>query len=133
VIVLDSTFLIAYHNARDVHHAAAARTMVGIVGGEWGKIALLEYVFLEIVTVLKLRLSASAAEEVGELLLDSREVDFVPCSDFFSETFSTFIKERASLSFTDAAIVAFARRNAKGRVATFDSDFRSIKGIVAVP
>ncbi len=55
MLLLDSSFLIAYHNTRDVHHAAAARAMPRIVAGEWGRAALLEYVFLEVVTVLLAR------------------------------------------------------------------------------
>jgi predicted nucleic acid-binding protein len=34
VIVLDSSFLVAYHNAADVHYAAAARAMLHLIAGE---------------------------------------------------------------------------------------------------
>jgi predicted nucleic acid-binding protein len=37
------------------------------------------------------------------------------------------------LSFTDAAIVTVARRQAPGFVATFDADFRGIEGISVIP
>jgi predicted nucleic acid-binding protein len=36
MIVLDSSFLVAYHNRRDVHHRAAAATMERLVADEWG-------------------------------------------------------------------------------------------------
>lgn len=133
MIVLDSSFLVAYHNTRDVHHAAAARTMVQLVGGQWGRTLLLEYVFLEVVTVLLARRGLAVAVEVATGLLQAREVDFVPCSDLFLETLQTFRGQTGErLSFTDAAIVTAARREAPGLVATFDADFRGVAGVTVV-
>jgi predicted nucleic acid-binding protein len=133
VVVLDSSFLVAYHNTRDAHHAAAARGMLRLVGGEWGRALLLEYVFLEVVTVLMARRDLSVATEVGSRLLTARELDFVPCSDFFFETLQTFRNQpRGRLSFTDAAIVTVARQHAPGLVATFDGDFGGMPGVTLV-
>ena len=52
MIVLDSSFLIRFHNERDAHHSAACVLMEQFLAGAWGKGLLLEYVFLEVVTVL---------------------------------------------------------------------------------
>lgn len=90
MIVLDSSFLIAYHNARDVHHAAAAGAMRSLVGGAWGRVLLLEYVFLEVVTVLLARRGLAVASEVARKPLQAREVEFVPCSDLFLDTLEMF-------------------------------------------
>lgn len=133
MILLDSSFVIAYHNTQDVHHPEAARAMVHLVAGQWGTALLLEYVFLEVVTVLRARRGAARALEVAEQLLEASEVEFVPCSDFFVESLATFRRETAALSFTDAAIVTVARRERKGYVATFDADFRNLEGIVVIP
>jgi predicted nucleic acid-binding protein len=134
VIVLDSSFLVAYHNTRDVHHGAAARAMVHLVAGEWGQALLPEYVFLEVVTVLSARGGLALAIEAGTRLLQAREVDFVPCSDLFLETLATFRdQESGLLSFTDAAIVTIARRHPPGLVATFDGDFRQVRGVQVIP
>jgi predicted nucleic acid-binding protein len=133
VILLDSSFLIAYYNTRDVHHAAAARTMVQFLGGKWGQGLLLEYVFLETVTVLRARRDLKVATTVGTILLEANEVDFVPCSEIFIDAFDTFRRDRShDLSFVDAAIVAVARENSPGFVATFDEDFRALKGVRVV-
>jgi predicted nucleic acid-binding protein len=134
VIVLDSSFLIAHHNTRDVHHAAAARVMGRLLAGEWGRALLLEYVFLEVVTVLLARRGLGTANEVAARLLEAREVDFVPCSDLFLRTLDVFRGQpRSSLSFTDAAIVAVARQHRPGLVATFDADFRDLGGVTVIP
>lgn len=134
MIVLDSSFLIAYHNTRDVHHAAAARAMAPLVAGRWGEALLLEYVFLEVTTVLHARRGLELATTVATTLLDAREVEFVPCSDFFAETWGTFQAQRdAGLSFADAAIVTVARRESPGYVASFDEGLRSVEGVTVVP
>ena len=44
MIVLDSSFLIAFHNTRDAHHESAAGMMARFLDGEWGRGLLLEYV-----------------------------------------------------------------------------------------
>lgn len=134
MIVLDSSFLVAYHNERDVHHAAAARTMGRFLEGEWGEALLPEYVFLEVMTVLAARLGLDNAIAVGESLLDAREVEFVPCSEAFLDAFEVFRAQAdGQLSFTDAAIVAIARRSDTQHVATFDADFHRVEGITVVP
>lgn len=134
MVVLDSSFVIAYHNARDVHHAGAVRAMDELTGGKWGRGLLLEYVFLEVVTVLLARRGLSVASTVGSVLLQAREIDFVPCSELFLDALETFRNQGSTkLSFVDAAIVTVARRQDVGVIATFDRDFQSIKGITLVP
>lgn len=134
MVVLDSSFLIAFHNRRDVHHRAATEVMEEVVAGRWGQGLLLEYVFLEVVTVLLMRRDHRLAAQVGTLLLNASEIDFVPCSDFFLDTLDVFRDQPAGqLSFTDAAIVAAARRHRAEAVATFDRDFAGLEGIRAIP
>lgn len=133
MIVLDSSFLIAFHNTRDVHHGAAARVMERLRNGEWGSALLLEYVFLEVVTVLRMRVDLPTAVSVGETLIRAKEVEFVPCSDLFVQAFGTLRTEAgAELSFADAAIVTVARDRPPGFVATFDADFTELDGVTVV-
>jgi predicted nucleic acid-binding protein len=133
MILLDSSFLVAYYNSNDSHHAAAARVAEDVVAGTWGRAQLLEYVFLEVVTLLLARRGLAAASAVGRTLLEAREVDFIPCSDLFLGAFELFLNQRDSrLSFTDAAIVNRARQTS-GHVATFDRGIAAQPGITAVP
>lgn len=132
-LVLDSSFLVAFHNERDVHHEAATAIMRRILDGEWDTVLLLEYVVLEVLTVLRMRVDLDTAVSVGDLLLSSREVQFVPCSDIFLRTLESFRGERQSdLSFVDAAIVTVARESPPGFVASFDTDFTQVVGISVV-
>ena len=134
MIVLYSSFLVAYHNRRDVHHGAAAATMEKLVTGEWGPALLLEYVFLEVTTVLLARRGLDVAARVAAILLQAREVEFVPSSEMFLDVLETFRAQRhGRLSFTDAAIVTLARSRAARFVATFDRDFRHVEGVMTIP
>jgi predicted nucleic acid-binding protein len=130
MIVLDSSFLIGFYNARDVHHAAAKAWMGRFLSDEWGRGLLLEYVFLEVVTVLLVRRDLEVASRVGRLLLEAEELDFVPCSDLFSETFETFAGQGGTrLSFADAAIAHVARQRADGLVLTFEDELGKASAI----
>ncbi|MEX1309073.1 MAG: PIN domain-containing protein [Candidatus Sulfomarinibacteraceae bacterium] len=134
MIVLDSSFLVAYHNTRDAHHEAAAEAMADFLDGKWGQGLLLEYVFLEVVTVLMARRGVRVASEVADVLLGARELDFLPCSELFVDAVETFQRQtRTRLSFVGAAIVNVARNRADGLVATFDRELASVRVIQASP
>jgi len=137
VILLDSSFLVAFHNTRDVHHQRAVRLMDRFLDDEWGRGLLLEYVFLEVTTVLAMRRSLDVAVAVGDVLLRARELDFVPSSELFRDTYVTFrgqrLGDRDVLSFADAALVTVARQRDVPHIATFDDDFRNVEGVEAVP
>ena len=130
MIVLDSSFLVGFHNERDAHHNAACTLMERFLTGEWGRGLLLEYVFLEVATVLLIRRDLGVAARVGRLLLDADELDFVPCSDLFSDAFEMFTHQVGTrLSFADAAIAHVAQERADGLVLTFDEEFSKLPGI----
>lgn len=133
MIVLDSSFLCAWHNDRDVHHGEAREVMQRFLAGEWGKGLLLEYVFLEVVTVLLARRGRQAALDAAEQLLGATEVEFVLCSDIFVDVLDTFRSQQGrALSFTDAALVTVARRLATPTIATFDGEL-AVEGVEIVP
>ncbi len=130
MIVLDSSFLIAFYNERDAHHPAASALMERFLAGEWGKGLLLEYVFLEVVTVIMLRLDLAAAIRAGRILLEAEELEFAPCSDCFLETLEGFSRQNGTrLSFVDAALAQAARNRADGQILTFDAEFRKLPAL----
>jgi predicted nucleic acid-binding protein len=133
MIVFDSSLLIAFHNNKDVHHGAASAFMERFRRGEFGRGLLIEYVFLEVMTVLTAKIGLDAACEVGQILLTAIELDFLPCSDFFNDTWDLFRSQRGTaVGFADAAILAAARKHAEGKVASFDAAIRATGGIQAV-
>ena len=91
---------------------------------------LLDYIFLEITTVLMLRRDLSVATRVGRILLDAEELEFVPCSDLFSQTIETFSNQAGTrLSFADAAIASVARSRADGQILSFDEEFKKLASL----
>ncbi len=134
MVVLDTSFLVGYHNERDAHHAAAARALVQMQAGVWGPALLLEYVFLEVVTVIAARRGLEQAVRAGRTLLAARELTFVPCSELFLDAWMLFREQReTTLSLADAAIVVAARREPPGRILTFDTDFQAVQGVTVLP
>lgn len=130
MIVLDSSFLIGFYNERDAHHAEARALMDRLLAGVWGRGLLLEYVFVEIVTVLLVRRDLSVATRIGGLLLDAEELDFVPCSDLFMDTMERFSNQPGTrLSFADASIASVAQSRADGQILSFDEEFRKLSGL----
>ena len=129
MVVLDSSFLIAYYNKKDVHHEKARTQMAGLMAGTWGSGLLLEYVFVEVTTVLLLKAGLGLAKEVAGILLETQEIESISCSGFFRETLERFQKQSGTLSFTDASIVTAAHRYAQGKVLTFDQGILSYPGI----
>ena len=77
MVVLDSSFLIACHNTRDVHHAAAAQAMSPLTAGRWDPVLLPEYVLLEVVTVLLIHMKDTVrdADRMDVRLLQVRLQD----------------------------------------------------------
>ena len=134
MIALDSSFLIANYNVRDVFHTTAVRTMDQLRGGVWGRALLLEYVFAETIGILKRKTSNSKAVEVGHHLRNSRESDFVLGAEVFIDSWNKFQGDfSTSLSFVDHAVAVVALQRAGGKVLTFDKAFRQIPGITVLP
>ena len=130
MIVLDSSFLIGFYNNRDAHHQTASSLMDQFLSGEWGRGLLLEYVFLEVATVLLIRRGLSVASRVGTILLEAQELEFVPCSDLFPDFFKVFQEQTSTkLSFVDSAIAFVAQQRAEGLVLTFDDELQKIAGV----
>lgn len=130
MIVLDSSFLIGFYNSRDAHHTRAAALRGQFLEGRWGNGLLLEYVYLEVVTELLTCAGAAAAVKAGSDLLESKEFEFVPCSELFEETVRNFNAQKdTKLSFTDIAIATIALKRSDGLVLTFDEEFRKVPAI----
>ncbi len=100
------------------------------LAGKWGTGLLLEYVFLEVTTVLMVRRDLKVATRVGSILLEAQELEFVPCSDLFLEALRTFQAQASTkLSFADAAIAYVAQKRADGLVLTFDEELKKATAV----
>ena len=67
MIILDTSFIVAFYNIRDENHIRATNLMEGIVAGKYGKLFITDYIFDEGMTVVFIRLkSLSETVKIGE-------------------------------------------------------------------
>ena len=124
MIVLDSSFLVADHNRRDVHHSAAAAAMEKLVAANGA---------LPFSPSTSFSRWSPCFSPVGGSMSPCG-LQRLPSSDMFPDVMETFRgQRRGRLSFADDAIVTVALKRAARFVATFDRDFRQVEGVGAVP
>jgi uncharacterized protein len=127
-VFLDTCFIAAYANQSDINHAKASRTANLIKDGELGHLFVSDYVFDEVVTLVAIRTSHSKAKEIGAHILNSR-INIVSVSTAqFSRAWELF-KKNGSLSFTDCTTMCLMQENNIKNLATFDKEFKRVKGI----
>lgn len=133
MIFLDSSVIIAYKNADDVNHKKALSIFQKLDEGKYGRGVVSEFIFSEVTTVLALRKSIEAAKEVGNVLLDAKEIEIIKASDLFERAWEFFAsQENAALSFVDASNLACMEQKNIRRIATFDKDFLEIGWVEVV-
>jgi predicted nucleic acid-binding protein len=132
MIVLDTSFYVAYKNTRDEHHAAAAAAWEEVVAS--APILLHEYALAEITAVLVRRLGTATAAAHATELLEAAEVEVVPAWPGFPAAWRRFAQQRGTRhGLADAALLQMAEERGVRRIATFDQEFRKAKGVSLVP
>ena len=133
MIFLESSAIIAYKNADDINNKKAVALFQKLNAGEYGIGVISEFVFLEVTTVLALRKSMDAAKEVGNVLLEAREIEIMEARDVFERTWEIFMnQENTELSFVDASNLACMEKRGIKKIATFDKDFVKIRSVEVV-
>ncbi|VVB95959.1 PIN domain protein [uncultured archaeon] len=65
-----------------------------------------------------------AAKEVGNILLEAREIEIMKASEVFERSWEIFMnQEDTGLSFVDASNLACMEKRGIRKIATFDKDF----------
>jgi len=133
LIFLDSSSIIAYKNADDINHKKAVDIFQKLNAGEYGVGVISEFVFSEVTTVLALRKSMGTAKEVGNVLLEAREIEIMKASDVFEVSWEIFTnQENTGLSFVDASNLACMKLKKIRKIATFDKNFVKIRSVEVV-
>ncbi len=133
MIFLDSSAIIAYKNADDINHRKASDIFQKLNAGDYGIGVISEFVFSEVTTVLALRKSMDAAKEVGNILLEAREIEIMRASEVFERSWEIFSEqENTGLSFVDASNLACMKMRKIKKIATFDKDFVKIRSVEVV-
>lgn len=133
MIFLDSSVIIAYKNADDTNHTRAVEIFSKLNKGKYGKGVISEFIFTEVTTVLALKRDLNTATDVGNVLLDAKEIEIMKASDVFERTWAIFKNQKnTKLSFVDASNLACMEQKKIKKIATFDKDFLKIKSVKVV-
>jgi predicted nucleic acid-binding protein len=130
MIILDTSFIVAFYNTRDENHEKAVKLMEDITKGKYGNLYITDYIFDESVTVIFIRLkSLSKTIKIGEVVRKSVEMLEVE-RRVFEDAWKLFKTQRKTVfSFTDCTTLSIMRKRNIKNIATFDKDFKEIKEI----
>lgn len=130
MIILDTSFIVAFYNTRDENHQKAVGLMQDIINGKYGRLYVTDYIFDEIVTVIFIRLkNLSKTVKIGEIIKKSTELLEVERPDF-ENAWEFFKKQKmTTFSFTDCTTLEIMKRKDINNIATFDKDFKKIKEV----
>jgi predicted nucleic acid-binding protein len=133
MILLDTSFIVAFYNTRDENHQKAVRVMEEIVKEKYGEVLITDYIFDESITVIFIRLkSLSKAVKIGEAIIKSAEIVEIGKS-LFDKAWKMFKRQKKTkFSFTDCTTIAVMEDKSIKNIATFDEDFKKIKWINVV-
>ena len=131
MILLDTSFLIAKNNEKDMHHTRAIELSEKIAKGEYGEIYITEYIFGECATVLLNKLKNKKETEIKCTQIKEIETIHIE-NETFEETWKIFCRQKDFLSFIDCSSIAIMRTQYISYIATFDSNFEDIQGIKVI-
>ena len=128
MIMLDTSFVVAYFNTRDQNHDQATKTGK-ILARQNLEIYITDYIFGEIVTVVFVKLkNLEKALNIGKIILESCNLIHVE-KDIFEHAWKIFSGQKLRLSFVDCITIAIMQDRKMQKIATFDGDFAKVKGV----
>lgn len=130
MILLDTSFLIAYFNQKDANHQKAMNSVQDIVGKKFGTPYMTDYIFGETVTVALIKMKdLDRATRIGDYMLKALQTIRIE-EDVFLAAWKIFHSQKGTrLGFTDCTTIATMKYHGINNIATFDEDFTKISGI----
>ncbi len=117
MILVDSSIVIAAFREAETHHLEALEIL-----NLAGNILILDYVLLEVATVLKLKEGHKTATCCLDFLTNNENVFIKSLEDHeLQETITFFQKNKNKLSFVDTALLVFKKMHHTS-LATFDQE-----------
>ncbi len=130
MIFLGTSFIVSYKIENDENHEKAAGLMREIITGKYGKPAISDYIFDETVTVVfNKSKKLSIGINIGDELKSSAAIIKIDDS-VFEEAWNLFRSQKNTMfSFTDCTTLSLMEKEKIKNIATFDGEFRGVKGI----
>ena len=124
----DTSFLVAYYNANDVNHSTSRQFIKGLEGKKV-KLAISDYIFDEILTVLMVRAGKDMAIYSCKKLyaeIQTGKIKWLCVNDaIFKESIEIFTKYKdKNWSFTDCTSYILMKKNGIKKCLSFDEHFK---------
>ena len=130
-VLLDTSFIIAFDNERDVHHKNAAIMWIKIDKMNYGQYFISDHIFDEIIGVSLRKIGKEKTLDLCNRIIKSIPIINID-NHLFKESWNLFKETNLNLSFTDCTNVALIGLFKSNKIATFDEDFNKIKGIEVI-
>lgn len=127
--LVDTNVFFASVSASDDYHDRARAIVHGIDHGELPDSVITDYVLAETLNLTREKLGAGPANRLLDRLIEGAHFEIVraPKTDF-SVAQSVF-RRYSELSFVDATVVAYLRREDVEYLYSFDDDFDAVDGV----
>ncbi|OIO81799.1 hypothetical protein AUJ84_00175 [Candidatus Pacearchaeota archaeon CG1_02_32_132] len=133
MLFLDSSFLVALYNTRDIHNKRALELMSRFSKEDHGGFAISDYVFDEFINVfLNKYEDIGKAKKYGKDVLDFTTVFFCSERDFKNSWELFDSQKNTTLNFTDCSIISLMENKGMNKIATFDKDFKKVQRVTVV-
>jgi predicted nucleic acid-binding protein len=132
MILLDTSFLIAYTDTRDKHHDEALIKEVEIDKDRFGSAVITDYIFDEIMTLMLGRIGQEKASQYGEKLLKIADFKRIDGNNFESAWKMFKEQKNTRFSFTDCTSIVACKVNGIAAICTFDNEFNKVKDLTVI-
>ena len=133
MLLLDSSFIVAYSNEADINHTKALQITKEIDTGKYGTAVITDYIFDEVATVMLIKTkNLTKVAELGETLINAAILLRID-EDLFNHAWKIFKEQKKpSLSFTDCTSIAACKTSGISNIATFDKDFQELTKLTII-
>lgn len=128
MLLLDANLFLAYDNENDVHHAQAVSIFKEIEAEKYDYYFTSDYVFNEVVGVTLRKYGKERAILLGEHILKSIFI-FNIDEPLLKTSWKMFNETELSFNLVDCTCVILARATGAEFLATFDQEFKKVKGL----
>ncbi len=132
MILIDTSFFVAFINAKDKNNNKAKIIMKELIDGVHGHRVTLDYVLDEAITITWVRTkNKQQVENIYELIngnnsiFDLRLIDM----DLINDSWINYIKyfsPKKPISFTDSMLISYAKKYGISKIVSFDDEFDGI-------
>ena len=130
MIFIDTNVFISYYNEDDENHRISFKVIKDIEEDKYGPAFISDYIFDEIMTVSLMKTKDKEKTiRFGLSILKSNIKMLKVNQEIFKRTWQLFHESKIKMSFTDFTNLVFLKKFNIEYLATFDKDFRRIRGI----